>query len=257
MKLECAGITDVGSTRDHNEDDFYLSQGDEALCIVADGMGGHLSGEVASAMAIRAIVEYYRQTVVADDKDALSQELNGEEIVDLDQYRLSRALLTANQAVFDAASTNEKYHHMGTTIVTGYFTDTGVYIAHIGDSRAYRLRNGTLQQITHDHSLVNEYLRMGYLKAEEAEYFQYKNVITRACGLADDVEVDVLFDEFQVGDMYLLCSDGLTDMVSDKELLEIINRSPDLDAMCKELVRCANVNGGVDNITVILAKVTE
>ncbi len=254
MKLECAGITDVGSTRDHNEDDFYLSQGDEALCIVADGMGGHLSGEVASAMAIRAIVEYYRQTVITDEEEI---EAEGNDVIELDQYRLSRALLTANQAVFDAASTNEKYHGMGTTIVSGYFTEKGVYMAHIGDSRAYRLRDGVLQQITHDHSLANEYVRMGILSAEDVEFFPYKNVITRACGLADNVEVDVLFDEFQDGDLYLLCSDGLTDMVSDRELLEIINRNPDLEDMCKDLVRCANMNGGVDNITVILARVSK
>ncbi|MBA2661795.1 MAG: Stp1/IreP family PP2C-type Ser/Thr phosphatase [Bradymonadaceae bacterium] len=255
MKLECAGITDVGTTRDHNEDDFYLSQGEEALCIVADGMGGHRSGEVASAMAIRAIVEYYRETMPGS---GFSPAKNGEESpseVDLDQYRLSHALLTANRVVFDAASGNEDYQGMGTTIVTGYFTETGVYMAHIGDSRGYRLRDGKLQQITHDHSLANEYVRMGILLAEDVEFFPYKNVITRACGLSDNVEVDVLFDEFQAGDLYLLCSDGLSDMVPDRELVEIVKRDLTLDAMCQELVRCANENGGADNITLILARV--
>ena len=255
MKLVCAGMTDVGSAREHNEDDFYLSEGEEALCVVADGMGGHRSGEVASAMAIKAIVEFYRETM---------GDSNGTEIVEddgtrrpIDEYRLIRAIQLANKAVFQAASDSELYRGMGTTIVSGFFTENGVYLAHIGDSRAYRLRNGSLEQQTEDHSLANEYVRMGILQAEDVEHFPYKNVITRACGLTDEVEVDVTFREVEPDDLFILCSDGLTDMVPDRQLHELLKTSDDLDEVCKVLVEKANENGGADNITVILARVEE
>jgi protein phosphatase len=255
MKLICAGMTDVGIARDHNEDDFYLSEGKEALCVVADGMGGHRSGEVASAMAIKAIVEYYRETM--SEADYESEVADGEETVDLILRRLRQAVQSANRAVFTAASDSELYRGMGTTIVSGYFTNEGVYFANIGDSRAYRLRNGTLEQRTEDHSLANEYVRMGILAAEDIEYFPYKNVITRACGLTDEVEVDVHYEEFAVGDLFLFCSDGLTDMVNDRRIEEMLTEEDDLEAVCKQLVDIAKENGGDDNITLILAKVVE
>ncbi len=255
MKLVCAGMTDVGSARDHNEDDFYLSDGDEALCVVADGMGGHRSGEVASAMAIKAIVDYYRDSI---------GETDGEEVVEdngtkrpMDEFRLIRAIQQANKAVFQAASESELYRGMGTTIVSGFFTEKGVYLAHIGDSRAYRYRDGRLEQQSEDHSLANEYVRMGILQAEDVEHFPYKNVITRACGLTDDVEVDVTFGEMEPGDLFILCSDGLTDMVPDRQLTEILKSTEDLDELAKILIEKANENGGADNITVILARVDE
>ncbi len=254
MKLICAGITDVGNAREHNEDDFYLSEGKEALCVVADGMGGHRSGEVASAMAIKAIVEYYRETISDSESAPESDDDDG---VDLIQHRLRQAVQNANRAVFTAASESELYRGMGTTIVSGYFTNEGVYFAHIGDSRAYRFRDGKLQQRTEDHSLANEYVRMGILAAEDIEYFPYKNVITRACGLTDNVEVDVHFEEMQPGDVFLFCSDGLTDMVNDVQLQELLTAEDDLEKLCKTLVDTANANGGDDNITVILAKVAE
>lgn len=256
MKLMCAGMTDVGCARDHNEDDFYLSDGDEALCIVADGMGGHNSGEVASAMAIRAIVDYYRETIPDDADDYAGEVVNGED-ADLNQHRLREALRMANQEVFEAAAGEEAFDGMGTTIVSGYFTEDGVYMAHIGDSRAYRYRDGELTQLTPDHSLANEYVRMGILAEEDIEFFPYKNVITRACGLADEVEVDARFLEFVPDDLYLLCSDGLTDMVSDTRIKEMIEDEDDLGTLCQNLVDEANDNGGADNITVVLARVSD
>lgn len=254
MKLICAGMTDVGQARDHNEDDFYLSEGKEALCVVADGMGGHRSGEVASAMAIKAMVEYYRETMADVDDSA---PVNGEDTVDLIQRRLRQAVQKANSAVFTAASESELYRGMGTTIVSGYFTNEGVYMANIGDSRAYRFRDGTLEQRTEDHSLANEYVRMGILAAEDIEYFPYKNVITRACGLTDEVEVDVHFEDVRAGDLFLFCTDGLTDMIRDNRLEEMLAEEDDIEALCKKLVEVANANGGDDNVTLILAKVTE
>lgn len=254
MKLVCAGMTDVGCTRDHNEDDFYLSDGDEALCIVADGMGGHRSGEVASAMAIRAIVDYYRETIPNSQDDYDETVVNGEPL-DLNQERLREALKIANSAVFEAAAGDEAFDGMGTTIVSGYFTEDGVYMAHIGDSRVYRYRHGSLEQLTPDHSLANEYVRMGILAKEDVEFFPYKNVITRACGLADQVEVDAQFESFGDGDLFIFCSDGLTDMVSDAELEQILDEEDDLETLCETLVERANQNGGADNITVVLARV--
>lgn len=254
MKLVCAGMTDVGSTRDHNEDDFYLSEGEEALCVVADGMGGHRSGEVASAMAIKAIVEFYRKTQIEENGEDLLTD--GERDMTVDEYRLSKAVLTANRAVYKAASESEVYKGMGTTIVSGFFTEQGVYLAHIGDSRAYRFRDGKLEQQTEDHSLANEYVRMGILAAEDVEHFPYKNVITRACGLTDEVEVDVCFREVEEGDLYLLCTDGLTDMVRDVDIAKAIEEHDDLEELARFLVERANANGGADNITLILAQVT-
>lgn len=257
MKLECVGMTDVGSTRDHNEDDFYLSHDDEALCIVADGMGGHQSGEVASAMAIKTIVEYYRETMPEEG-------LNGQELgttqteedgdVDLNQRRLVQAIQAANSAVFEAASSNEVYRGMGTTIVSGYFTHSGVYLAHIGDSRAYRFRDGELEQRTDDHSLANEYVEMGILSAEDVEFFPYKNVITRACGLSEEVEVAAHYEGVEPGDIYLFCTDGLTDMVSTDRIEELVDEKDDLEDLCRQLVEEANEQGGEDNVTLILAR---
>ena len=249
MRLVCAGMTDVGNLREHNEDDFYLSEGNEALCVVADGMGGHCSGEIASALAIKAIVEYYRETLADYGGDHHGVDGAPEGV------RLLQAVKTANRAVYAAAEANKGYRNMGTTIVSGFFTDSGVYLAHIGDSRCYRLRDGKLEQRTEDHSLANEYVRMGILSLEDVEYFPYKNVITRACGLTDEVEVELHYEELQPGDIYLFCSDGLSDMVSNAELNVIMKDSADLDGMCRELVERANQNGGADNITVILAQI--
>jgi protein phosphatase len=254
MELICAGITDVGTGRDLNEDNFYLSQGDEALCVVADGMGGHLAGEVASSMAIDAIVESYRNKMLNADFDADAEE-RGVEADELIRERLVDAIQSANRAVFEAASEDEEREDMGTTIVSGYFIDNEVYLAHIGDSRVYRLRDGEFEQRTNDHSLANEYVEMGILAADDVEYFPYKNVITRACGLDNEVDIEINSEDVQSGDIYLFCSDGLTDMVNDEKIRETLMASEDLDATCETLVQYANENGGEDNITVILAEI--
>jgi protein phosphatase len=252
LTLECVGMTDVGRARDHNEDDFFLSQNDEALCIVADGMGGHRSGEVASAMAIKTMVEYYR------DHPAGELELQNDE--DPYERRLAAAIQAANTAVFESASRNELYRGMGTTIVSAYFTYDRVYLGYIGDSRVYRFRDGALEQLTDDHSLANEYLEMGILSDDQVEFFPYKNVITRACGLGEDVEVATTDGELRPDDVFLLCSDGLTDMIPTERLAAMIDRSLSegqrLGDLCESMVERANTNGGEDNITVVLAHAT-
>jgi len=248
-------MTDVGTARDHNEDDFYLSRDDEALCVVADGMGGHRSGEVASAMAIKTMVEYYRETMPEGGVNGreLGTRWMGEGEVDLNERRLVQAIQKANTAVFEAASNNEVYRGMGTTIVSGYFTHRGVYLAHIGDSRAYRYRDGELDQRTDDHSLANEYVEMGILSSDDVEFFPYKNVITRACGLSEEVEVACHFEQVEKGDLFLFCTDGLTDMVSAERITDMIEEYEDLEALCRDLIEEANENGGEDNVTVVLA----
>ncbi len=260
MRLICAGLSDVGVARDHNEDNFWLSEDGEPLCIVADGMGGHRSGEVASQLAVETIVQFYRDTMLGESDDldfkspfgGLFRRKKKNELSE--EQRLVQGLLHANRTIFDASSSNEQFKGMGTTCVSAYFVEDGVYVAHIGDSRCYRYRRGKLELITEDHSLANEYVRMGILQPEDLEHFPYKNVVTRACGLAPEVEVDINFFEIEDGDIYLLCSDGLTDCASNEKIRQILAATPDLDDACERLVEAANNGGGTDNITVILAQ---
>lgn len=259
MRLICAGITDVGVSRDHNEDNFYLSTTGEPICIVADGMGGHRSGEVASAMAVETIVKYYQESVLEDiDEMAFKRNFQWpwrrKRPDNVEERRLVQSLLNANKMIFDSASSNESYKGMGTTIIAAYFTDKGVHIAHIGDSRGYRLRGGSLSQLTDDHSLANEYVKMGIISKADIEHFPYKNVVTRACGLTDEVEVESNFESVEDKDIFLFCSDGLTDCVSDGKIEEIIQAARNLEEGCAALVNEANKNGGPDNITVVMAQ---
>lgn len=258
MRLICAGLTDVGISREHNEDNFYLSQGGEPLCVVADGMGGHKSGEVASGMAVETIVQYYQETVLDPDDEAAVTSRFGlfkkKKKKNIEEMRLVQSLLCANKMIFESAEQNDLYKGMGTTIVSAYFVEGGVYIAHIGDSRVYRLRDEKLELLTEDHSLANEYVRLGILSPEDLEFFPYKNVVTRACGLQEHVEVESTYEETDDGDIYLLCSDGLTDCVSDEKIRNLLLKYDNLDEATAALIDAANQGGGTDNITVILAK---
>jgi serine/threonine protein phosphatase PrpC len=258
MRLICAGLTDVGVSREHNEDFFYLSQEGEPLCVVADGMGGHRSGEVASELAVNTITKYYQETVLDPEEEvAVTSRFSlfkKKRKKNVDELRLVQSLLCANKLIFEESERNEKYKGMGTTIVAAYFMENGVYIAHIGDSRCYRLRDQKLELLTEDHSLANEYVRLGILSPEDLEFFPYKNVVTRACGLQDHVEVESSFQEIDDRDVYLLCSDGLTDCVSDKDILRILLENENLNKAALALINAANAGGGTDNITVILAQ---
>lgn len=256
MRLICAGLTDVGMAREHNEDAFFLSP-DEALCIVADGMGGHRSGEIASGMAVKEIVEYYRETADGADpyKELSFWPFRRKKPESREERRLIASINRSNARIHHSANENEAYRGMGTTIVSAFFVEEGVYVAHVGDSRVYLIREGELIQITEDHSLANEYIKMGILQRKDLPNFPYKNVITRAIGLAETVEVETNFWEHQDGDIYLLCSDGLSDPCKDEEILEItLAAEGDLEKACKDLVTAANRHGGPDNITVVLAQ---
>ena len=255
MRLKCAGLTDSGMVRDHNEDSFLVSQ-TESFVVVADGMGGHQSGEVASGMAIKEIKEYYEKT--KDQTTPIEIPLwpvGRRKPQSREERRFISAIINANSVIHKASVENTKYNGMGTTCVGAYFVEEGVIVAHVGDSRCYRFRKGVLEQITEDHSLANEYIRSNILKPEDLPRFPYKNVITRAVGLAETVEVETNFYKHEDGDIYLLCSDGLSDPVKPPEMTEILTKyGDDLARACRELIIAANTNGGPDNVTALLAK---
>ena len=255
MRLECAGLSDTGMMRDHNEDSFLVSQ-TESFVVVADGMGGHQSGEVASGMAIEEITNFYNNTKGQTEPIELPNWPSGRrKPKSREERRLIASIVRANASINKAAGENPKYNGMGTTCVAAYFVQEGVIIAHVGDSRCYRFRKGVVEQITEDHSLANEYIRSGILKPEDLPSFPYKNVITRAVGLQESVEVETNFYKHEDGDIYLLCSDGLSDPVKVPQMTEILSQySDDLPRACRELIIAANKNGGPDNVTALLAK---
>jgi protein phosphatase len=245
-----AGETNVGMKRTHNEDAFEVID-DERLYIVADGMGGHASGEVASKMAIETLREFFAAT--SQDPEA-TWPYKMDKARSYEENRLITGIKLANLRIHESAQREPRLRGMGTTIVSILVIDDGVLIAHVGDSRVYRLRQGKLDQLTDDHSLLNDYIKMKRLTEEEIANFPHKNVIVRALGMKDMVKVDTRLDPPQPGDIYLLCSDGLCGPVSDQEISEITSSSNDLKAIGSKLIERANANGGPDNVTVVLAK---
>lgn len=250
-RVRFSGDTHVGMKRDHNEDSFYLPVS-ERLAIVADGMGGHASGEVASRIAVETVAGYFKATENA-------QPLTWPFKVDRDNQanvnRMQVAIKLANQQIFEEAEQNPDCHGMGTTIVAAYFLDDALIVGHVGDSRLYRVREGEIDQITRDHSLLNDYIKMKHLSEAEIAAFPQKNVIVRALGMKASVEVDIFHDTPRIGDLYLLCSDGLSGMLSDMEIAGLAQEERDLDSLCEKLIAGANENGGVDNITVVCARI--
>ena len=232
MRLgESVGKTDPGRVRRRNEDAFVV---DPPLFAVADGMGGAQAGEVASRLAAAAFREYRE-----------ADELAPEE-------RVQAIIKEANRRIYDRARVDSQVSGMGTTVTAALLTDGRVVIGHVGDSRAYRIRDGRLEQLTEDHSLVADLMRSGRLTPEEAEGHPQRSVITRALGTDPDVDVDTLVIEAEAGDLFLLCSDGLSTMVSDDKVLETVERAGSLDDAARNLVRAANSGGGEDNVTVVL-----
>lgn len=251
MRVRFSGATDVGKRRDHNEDALHLPM-DSRLAVVADGMGGHASGEVASALAVDTMVDYYQRTA---DLQPLTWPYKVDRDLRGDVNRMTTGILLANLEITEHATRDPACKGMGTTVVAVYFLDDTVVVGHVGDSRVYRQRDGKITQITEDHSLINDYIKMKRVTAEEAETWPHKNVVVRALGMKDSVQVDIIHEHPKVGDCYLLCSDGLTDMLNDTQINHILNRSEDLDTAVEILIAAANEAGGVDNITVILARI--
>ena len=251
MRVRFAGATDVGRKRDHNEDSIFLPA-DSRLAIVADGMGGHAAGEVASQLAVETVVEYYKKT---SDLQPLTWPYKVDRGMHADINRMVTAVMLANTMINEKAAEDAGARGMGTTLVAMCFLDDTVIFGHVGDSRAYRLREGDMQQLTEDHSLINDYIKMKRVTAEEAETWPHKNVIVRALGMKETVQVDVVTETPRLGDCFMLCSDGLSGMLTDDQMAHIIRSQTDLDRAVEKLIESANEEGGVDNITVVLARI--
>lgn len=248
MEIVSFGITDTGKVRTNNEDAMLLEEG-QGLFVVADGMGGHNCGEVASSMAIGIL----RDTVCRPEQKVA--------IVGGVDHRLSiqanimaSAIRLANRVIFEAAASDPKWQGMGTTVASVLISEDKAVIAHVGDSRVYLLRNGEMSQLTEDHSLVAEQLRKGAITAEEAALSIHKNIITRALGHEPEVLVDISELEVRDGDFLLLCSDGLSGMLSDQEIAALIQAHSHPEPACRDLVSQANAAGGRDNITAIVVE---
>ena len=232
MRLgQSAGRTDPGRVRRRNEDAFVL---DPPLFAVADGMGGAQAGEVASRLAAAAFREYHEADQLAPNE------------------RLQAIIQEANRRIYERARADSDVSGMGTTLTAALLTGGRLTVGHVGDSRAYRIRDDELEQLTEDHSLVGDLMRSGRLTPEEADAHPQRSVITRALGTDPEVSVDTLTVDTEPGDLFLLCSDGLTTMVTDEDILRILSAAPTLDAAARELVRAANAGGGEDNVTVVI-----
>ena len=250
MQITGVGLTHVGRQRQHNEDSFLVEEGAK-LFLVADGMGGHAAGEIASRIAVDSISEFILHTKEDDGTWPHAYD---------EQYkrstnRLMAAVRLANTRVLEAMRKDARLRGMGTTVVACLADDTTMSIAHVGDSRAYLIRDKQLSRITNDHSWVFEQVQAGMLTEAEAEKHPLRNVITRALGGALQVTPDAQEIEIREGDVYLLCSDGLTGMVPEDEILRLVtSTNGDIDKACQELIDAANERGGLDNVTAILVK---
>ena len=249
--LEIVRLTDVGRQRDHNED-AIASDDMIGFVVLADGMGGYRAGEVASEMAVLSITSELMETLANQCPGKVDAALGKQAEAQL----IINAVNSANDVIYTVSKTQPQCAGMGTTLVVGIFTNNKLLVGHVGDSRMYRLRKQLLSQITEDHSLLQEQINAGLITAEQAKYSANKNLVTRALGVDAEVELELNEYDVEVGDIYLLCSDGLTDMVDDEAIQSALNKlMPDMNNAAKALVHMANENGGKDNISVILVKV--
>lgn len=252
FKLEVANISDVGCIRPHNEDSTASNEA-LGILVLADGMGGYKAGEVASAIAVTNIYN----DVISGLQNSTTTGIDEASGLDRHSILIRDAVNSANSSIYKTAQEDEQCHGMGTTIVTAIVYNDRISIANVGDSRLYRLRADDFKQITKDHSLVQELIDRGLFSPEEAEKNVPKNLVTRALGLDSKVEVDIIEDQIAVDDIYLLCSDGLTDMVKDEEIhLTLSKYSANLAHAADKLVEIAKKYGGKDNISVILSRIS-
>jgi PPM family protein phosphatase len=251
VEIVSGGVTSVGRVRTNNEDSFRIVP-ELNLFVLSDGMGGEAHGEIASALAVETVVKHCMETqsdpamtIFADMPPTWSEKTR----------RLSSAVHLANKNIFDQAEKHAEQHGMGATLTTAWIDGATVSIAHVGDSRAYLLRSGTLQQLTSDHSLVAEQVRRGILTPAEAERSEMQSVLLRALGAHEEIEVDTEEHLLMPRDLLVLCSDGLTRMVTEPEIAGTLQSEPDPTKAAQRLVDLANDQGGADNITVIVARV--
>ena len=244
MMLEFFSATDTGRARNNNEDSIAIDEA-TALVVLADGMGGYNAGEVASSM-VASFIKTELGRWLAQASDAAS---------DADVRRaMDICVDNANRAIFNAANSNPQYAGIGTTLVVGVFRHGRLLLGHVGDSRGYRLRGGRLAQITHDHSLLQEQIDSGLITAEQAAFSSNKNLVTRAVGVEDTVLLETHGHDVMPGDTYLLCSDGLSDMIDDETIAHLMQSADTLHDAGAALVAAANEAGGRDNISVVLAR---
>ena len=252
-KIRSVGVTDVGRVREHNEDTIGVDS-DIGLFVLADGMGGYNAGEVASGIAVKTIMSLVKEAVEHQDMTSLDPETG----MARPSIILRDAIARANKIIYQTAKTQPQCEGMGTTIVACLFFDNKVAIAHVGDSRMYRQRTNRFEQMTMDHSLLQELVDRGFYSPAEAQRATNKNYVTRALGVEPTVEVEVHEQPVEKGDFYVLCSDGLSDMVEDDDIhLTISTFSANLETIAKQLIQLSNDNGGRDNVSIIIAQVTD
>jgi len=251
MPLKYAGRSDVGRKREHNEDSWHVNER-HGLYAIADGMGGHAAGEVASRIAVDVINEFIE---LSGNESDITWPFEYDDGASLEENRIFTAIKLANMKIFEVIKERKELEGMGTTLVIMLSQGDKAWVGHVGDSRVYLIRQGQISQITSDHSWVNEQMKLGVLTRAEAANHPFRNVVTRALGGRDIVKADVTTHEFQDGDCVLLCSDGLNSMLDDETIRSIVTtHAPDLDAACDALVAAANDAGGDDNVTVILVQ---
>ncbi|MDD2481709.1 MAG: Stp1/IreP family PP2C-type Ser/Thr phosphatase [Lutispora sp.] len=243
------GISDIGLVRKLNEDFFYYQDKYESdspyLCIVADGMGGHNAGEVASKMAVFEV------------KSFIEKAINNPDCSEIKDYKklVRDAFLFANKSVYNNSIENKECGGMGTTLTLALIIGTDLIIGHVGDSRMYVITDNSISKVTEDHSYVAELIKNGTIKPEEADHHPQKNLITRALGTSKSLEVDIKSIKLRKGDFILICTDGLSNMLSDVEIFNIVLSKKESNSICYELVNKANLNGGLDNVTVVVIEV--
>lgn len=253
MEIVSGGVSDVGRVRTNNEDSYQILDSLN-LFVLSDGMGGEAHGEVASALAVETIVKYCTE----NRSDSAATLLDGAEAHWSEKTKqLQRAVRQANFNIYESARKNPAQRGMGATVTAVWVNDDRLSVAHVGDSRAYLLRTGNLQQLTSDHSLVAEQVRRGIITPQQAEESDMQSVLLRALGAHEDVEVDVDEVGTYPGDVLLLCSDGLTRMVTEPEIAGALQAEVDPRSAARKLVDLANENGGLDNVTVIVARFQE
>lgn len=254
MNFIAAGLTDVGRQREHNEDAFCILAA-HRLFVVADGMGGHRAGDVASKMATHQIATFFEATANEDATWPFAFDPH----LSMDENRLVTGVKLANRKIFESSLKHREVEGMGTTVVGALYSESKqkVFIAHVGDSRAYRIRNGGIEQLTRDHSLLNDYLMVMPDMTEEQKAELPSNVITRALGMQESVPVDIAPHGPEPGDAFVLCSDGLSGMITDDDIQRIVTEAgDDVEAAARNMVALANENGGEDNITVVVFRFT-
>ncbi len=251
-RLNIIGKTDKGKKRKKNEDSYFYDS-DLGFMIVADGMGGHASGEVASQLATKLCVEQFRRALKTGQVP-VQNHVPVKPGMDPRTAILGDCIKFSNHAVFEAGQT-EANRNMGTTMVAAYWLDGKLAIGHVGDSRLYVIRNGVITQCTNDHSFIQEQIDRGYIKPEEAEKSEMRNMLTRSVGVKEDVDVDLKEIQLTPGDFVLLCSDGLTKMLDDEQIASVIIERNQPQLIVNELIDRANEAGGLDNVTAVVAHI--